>query len=91
MRTGVAVSVGCRGVAGNVGVLEGTAEGEAVTDGVETGSEVPQAAASKASSVNKQTSLFIRWILLLLAFICEYIFIGLPAAYGILISYKILN
>jgi len=50
-----------------VGVSVGSAEGEAVADGAKAGSGVPQAAASKASMVNRKESFFIRWILLLFA------------------------
>jgi hypothetical protein len=59
--------VGWRGVTGCVGVLGGSSEGEAIIDGVATGSDIPQAAVSKASMVNRTASFFIRWILLLFA------------------------
>jgi len=65
-KMGVAVKVGGRGVAECVGVSVGNTDGEAVAEGVGTGSEVPQAAASKASMVNRKVSFFIRWIFLLL-------------------------
>ena len=60
-----------RGVTGNVGVWVVSADGEAEADGVATGSGVSQAAASKASMVNRKASFFIGWVLLLHANISE--------------------
>ena len=60
---GVAELVGWGGVIAILGVSEGSADGDAVTDAVAAGSGGPQAAESKVSNVIRKTSFFIIWIL----------------------------
>ena len=88
MGVGVEVGLGGSGVTVDVGIAVGSVIGESVVGIAVDGSEVPQAAASRASAVNEKTSFIIGLILAHMVLLPERINRG---SLGIVVTVNLVN